>query len=332
MTNEKSLISNDFFPKGIKIDRKKIFPMLVMATMSSGKSTLINALLGKELLPSSNKACTALAYSILDDDADSKEIICTADTKGKVRVLEENLAEELIRINSSLDITDVFIRSHVKGVWNTDKALLIIDTPGSNNSRNVMHQKILFNTFKKVRGGLCIYILNATQLGINDDQKLMLALKEAINQNPQIKVLFVLNKMDRLDREKEAVEEFINKAGIYIKEQGFSDPDIIPVSARAALLFKKVLAGEKLTRSEYRDFEELYGLYKPVDFNMRRYAFTEGLKNQSDAIILRGKKYIVGNLNQAIENTGISLIEEYIQRTQIASSGQLKNTVRVKVK
>ena len=78
-TNEKdNMISRDFFPDGIKINEKRIFPMAVIATMSSGKSTLINALLGKEILPNSNAACTALNYSILDDDQKTKEIICDA--------------------------------------------------------------------------------------------------------------------------------------------------------------------------------------------------------------------------------------------------------------
>lgn len=32
-----NLISKDFFPKGIKIEEDKVFPMAVIATMSSGK-------------------------------------------------------------------------------------------------------------------------------------------------------------------------------------------------------------------------------------------------------------------------------------------------------
>lgn len=39
---KESLISKDFFPDGIKIDESNIFPVAVVATMSSGKSTLIN--------------------------------------------------------------------------------------------------------------------------------------------------------------------------------------------------------------------------------------------------------------------------------------------------
>lgn len=42
-----------------------IFPINVIATMSSGKSTLINALLGKKLMPSKNEACTATIKAML---------------------------------------------------------------------------------------------------------------------------------------------------------------------------------------------------------------------------------------------------------------------------
>lgn len=40
------------------------FEIAVIATVSSGKSTLINALLGQELMPSKNAACTATIVSI----------------------------------------------------------------------------------------------------------------------------------------------------------------------------------------------------------------------------------------------------------------------------
>lgn len=46
----------------------KVYPTLVVSTMSSGKSTLINAIVGSELLPSMNRACTARAVAILDND------------------------------------------------------------------------------------------------------------------------------------------------------------------------------------------------------------------------------------------------------------------------
>ncbi len=327
---KESLISKDFFPDGIKIDESNIFPVAVVATMSSGKSTVINALLGKEMLPSSNAACTALNYSILDDDRKSKEIICVTDTSGKTRIIEENLAEELHRINEAQDVTNVFIRSHIDGVLNTDRALLIIDTPGPNNSRTTVHENVLHDIVKKMRGGVFLYLLNATQLGVYDDKSLLIFLKEIVRKNPEIKIVFAINKVDELDEEYESIQGLVDNAKKYIEDIGFVQPDIIPLSARAALLFKKVLTKQELTRKEKMEFIGLYDLYEATDFNMRKYAITKELKNQAE--IIDGTNYSVGDLNQAIANTGITMLESYIQKAQILSSGQIKNTLKVRIK
>ena len=52
----------------LNFNMKRVYPTLVVSTMSSGKSTLINSLVGAELLPSSNRACTAKSIAILDND------------------------------------------------------------------------------------------------------------------------------------------------------------------------------------------------------------------------------------------------------------------------
>ena len=46
------------------------FPVNVIATMSAGKSTLINALLRKKLMPAKQEACTAIVTEITDKDKD----------------------------------------------------------------------------------------------------------------------------------------------------------------------------------------------------------------------------------------------------------------------
>ena len=56
-----------------EIDRKtyRNIEVFVMATMSSGKSTLINALLSKKLLPSSNEACTATITKVINTNQEN---------------------------------------------------------------------------------------------------------------------------------------------------------------------------------------------------------------------------------------------------------------------
>ena len=48
-----------------KVDKK----ILVLATMSAGKSTLINALIGNDIFPSGNEACTAKIMTYTSDNS-----------------------------------------------------------------------------------------------------------------------------------------------------------------------------------------------------------------------------------------------------------------------
>ena len=324
------LISKDFFAKGIKIDTKKIFPMLVIATMSSGKSTLINALLGQQILPSKNEACTAKTYSILDDDLSEKPRLYITDMDGNTTMKEENLAEELFRANNDDRVSDIFIQWQVKGVLNTDKALLIVDTPGPNNSQDLTHGKIMEDVLDKVNGGLILYVMNATQMGINDDKSLLMRLCRYLKTHKKSRVIFVMNKVDLIDTEKESLEQMVIDSKNYLIDNGIECPVIIPVSAQAASIFKKALNGEALTRSEYRSCLGCYELYMPKDYNMKSYAVTEELPNQFEEIKVRGETYRAADIVRAIENTGIRLLEENIQKAQILSGGKLVNSVRIK--
>ena len=330
-SNSNSLISQDYFSSQIDININEVFPVVVMATMSSGKSTLINALLGEQLLPSRNVACTAKVYSVLDDDRETETSIYITDSSGKTIEKRKNIIEELEKANSDNNISHILIRGHVRGVLNTDKALLLIDTPGTNNSRDDSHEKITMDILKKIKGGVLLYVLNATQFAINDDKALLDRAVEFAKKNKKVSLLFVLNKVDQIDEEKEeSVEKSVLSVQDYLISSGIKEPQIIPISALAASLFKKVINGESLTRSEYRSFIDYYEIYKPKDFNMRSFACTKELKEQHKEIEVRGEKYTIGDLNRAIENCGMKLLEEEIQKAQILSSGAINNKIRIR--
>lgn len=325
--------SNDktrFFSEEIEVDVNRIYPMLVMATMSSGKSTLINALLGMDILPNSNKACTAKIYSILDDDTVKKPKLYLTAYDEHVSIIEDNLREELEQANNSDEIRDILISGEVKGILNTEKALLIIDTPGPNNSRDVQHEKITKNILQQLSGGLILYVINVTQMCIHDDQQLLLWLKEYLKKNKNISVVFVLNKMDQIDFERESVTEMIMQAKEYLELNGFEKPDILPISALAANLFKKVLKKAELTRNEYRDFLLCYELFKPISRGMQKYTIINGRSKESEKVDLKGEKYSVAELEAAIDNTGITYLEKYVQNKQILSSESKKVKINVK--
>ncbi len=317
-----SLISKNFFNGHIEIDESKVFPMVVIATMSSGKSTLINALLGKQILPSKNMACTAKVYSILDEDQESDPRLYITYKNGNTIVKDETIEEELEKANEDNAVSQIFIKGHVKGVLNTDRALLIVDTPGPNNSMDVSHERIMKGVLNKIRGGLILYVLNATQLGICDDQYLLNVLDIYLRKKKRVKILFVINKIDQIDVERESIEKIVLDARGYLVDIGFENPSIIPVSALAASVFKKVLNQESLTRKEYAVFQDCYELFGPKGYNMKSYAMTDELSNPFEMVTLKGSQYKTADLILAVENTGIKLLEDMVQKEQILSSGK----------
>lgn len=316
---KKELLDKPLFFDKIPIELKNVFPMVVMATMSSGKSTLINALLGQDILPNRNKACTAKIYSVFDDDNCTEPVAYTVDVNNNIRTVRENISEVLSEANTDENIKYIHINTNIAGVLNAERSLFVLDTPGPNNSIDLSHEVITNAVLNQLNGGLILYVINATQLGIADDKELLKKVKRRIKLFDNIKILFVVNKIDLIDTEKESLSDFVDDCIEYLEELGFDSPNIIPVSSLAASLFKKVIAGEKLTRVEQSDFYYCYDFFKSSDNRMLSYAVTDTLPDQRKTVELNGDTFKVADLLAAIENTGITFLEKYIQYEQIKS-------------
>ena len=317
---EDALIRADFFGDGIHIDVSRIFPVVVMATMSSGKSTLVNALLGEDVLPSKNAACTAKAFSILDDDTAEKTKIYITRQDGTLSVIEDHLAEELEKANQDDEVKEILICGDIKGVQNTQRSLLLIDTPGPNNSRNESHGQVTQDIMEKVKGGLILYVMNATQMGINDDKQFLALLQEQLKEKQDLQVLFVMNKVDELDTERESIPGLIRDAREYLRNNGIENPEIIPVSALAASLFKKAKNKEPLTRRQKRDLMNFYEIFGSRELRLATYALMNTGAEPEEVIEIGEEIYSVMQLENAIDNTGLPYLERRVQNYQILSS------------
>lgn len=317
-----SLINKDFFPSGMTLDENRIFPVLVMSTMSSGKSTLINAIADREILPNRNEACTAKVYAILDEDENEHPYAISVDDKQRIRRIEGNLREKLDELNEREDTEKIFIGAQIREVINTGKVLLLIDTPGMNNALDERHERITEDALQALNGGLVLYLINATQFGVRDDTRLLKILQNRLKQTGEaLRVLFVINKVDELDPEKEPIEDFIPGVRSYLIQRGFPDPELIPISARAASLFRKALREEELSRAEYRDFSGYYERFGTKDLRLSSHAIEIGHANSFFCpwIGVKGVDYYISDLNSALDNTGITVLESYIQNAQIQS-------------
>lgn len=235
-----------------------VFPINVIATMSSGKSTIINALLGKKLMPSKNEACTATITEILDNDDENFEAVIY-DNEDNVIQKVPNLTYDIMdALNDNEDVYKIEAQGNIPFLDARNTALMLVDTPGPNNSQNQAHKNTTYRAINSDANNLILYVLNGTQLSTNDDAALLSYVAEQIKKGgKQVRdrFLFVVNKMDSFNPEEENIEKAVIAAKKYLASYGIEDPQIFPCSAYTALNIRTYLEGvdiDNITRAEER--------------------------------------------------------------------------------
>ena len=254
-----------------------IFEVSVIATMSSGKSTLINSLLHKELLPSKNEACTATIARILDnDDMDGYEAECYA-ADGKTIIYRRSTvdAEKLQKYNSDKNVAYIDIEGNIPAIDSNKIRLCLRDTPGPNNSRDENHGRLTQSIIKRTNA-VVLYVLNATNSGVTDDKALLQSIAEEMataGKQSRDRFIFVINKCDDLDEEKgETIENLLQNTREYLKECGITEPTLIPTSALLALLVRKARNHEHLSRKEKKELDQVEDFVENELLHFEKYA------------------------------------------------------------
>ena len=154
---------------------KKKF-ILVAASMSAGKSSLINALIGNELLPAGNEATTTKIARI-SAGFKTKPIAKAYSDSGSIVESSKAICGEQIKVwNSSDEISafDIVIPYSGSEQHSMLAEYTLIDTPGANNSRDGRHKEQFIKAIKDYPESPILYVLNATQLGRTDDAEIII--------------------------------------------------------------------------------------------------------------------------------------------------------------
>jgi len=242
------------------------FDVYVVATMSSGKSTLINAMLGRDLLPSANEATTATITRIADDKTRptfrGRRIDKNGDPVALVEDMDLGTVEEWNKLDDTLLID---IEGAIQAVQKRDNVRLVLtDTPGPNNSQDEDHELVTMSFIQDSRRNpLILYVLNASQLGTNDDKRLLKLVADAMakgGKQGKDRFIFVINKMDVFDPEKgEDLPSVLARVEKYLNDNGIQNPLIYPVSANLARLIRKPSdLHSRKERGDYRGMADLF--------------------------------------------------------------------------
>jgi GTPase SAR1 family protein len=294
----------------------------MFSTMSSGKSTFVNALLGHDYLPSKNEACTAKVASISDIDhidyclgyavKERKYDFCAYVDKNK-----------LLEWNGDVKVSAIILEGNLDRISSKDCVMVIHDTPGVNYSGNEEHKKITLSHLSESKPDIIICLLDATQMLTTDFSDSLDALKRTNEQGGNADVYFVINKADDYDSKKESLKETINNTLAELEKHAFKHPVIIPVSSRAARLFKMALHGRttNFTKKEILDFTNYPQFFTCPENNFSLLAAGVPIEEVQNThysskggleITIEGKPYNRLQITDALFYTGLPVIENIL--------------------
>ncbi|BBM59570.1 hypothetical protein JMUB5056_1154 [Leptotrichia hongkongensis] len=313
------------------------FPVNVIATMSAGKSTLINALLRKKLMPAKQEACTAIVTEITDKDKDIFE--ASIFDKNNIRIESNpNLKlEDMERFNSDSSVSRIEINGDIPFVSSDDTSLVLVDTPGPNNSRDAEHQRMTMRNLNETSKTLVLYVLNATQLAVNDDSNLLEMVADSMKvggKQSKDRYIFVVNKLDNFRKGEDDVESSIEKVKKYLEDKGIKNPNVYPASALTALDIRTILKNHRVVGYSEDELDELDDnvrdvinkvkkMNKNIEFHLEKYApATPSMRNKLNKQIEEAKELSSsedkeekseGMKREALIHSGIVSIEEAIK-------------------
>lgn len=236
--------------------------ILITANMSAGKSTLINALVGKQIVRTSQEACTANLYYLFNKPVEDDSIhIFSQKLKldaahGDLMKIEQAGGSHIATYFHSFDPLASPVR------------MCLIDTPGVNSAINREHGKRTRHALQNEHYDKLIYVLNANQLGTDEEIRYLKYISENVSED---KIIFVLNKLDNFKSADDSIAASIDGIQNDLAQLGFENPVIYPLSAYFALLLKLKQNGELLTEDEQDEYDYYVKKFSRSEYDLSKY-------------------------------------------------------------
>lgn len=309
------------------------FEICVVATMSAGKSTMINSMLGTKLMPSKQEACTAIITRIKDrDDIEHWEAEVYDSDQHLIESHSQLTREIMEHLNADPKVSLIKATGNIPFVEADDTALVLIDTPGPNNSRDPNHKRVQSNFLSKSSKSLVLYIMDAAY-GTDDEKFLLQNVAESMSvggKQSKDRFIFVINKMDSRRKEDGDPKDMLSQIHEYLKGFHIENPKLFPAAALPAMNIRMMKNGIEVDEDTIDETDMIIR-----KMNRNELLHFENYATMSNS--LRGR--INGQLTEAREkgdsaeealiHTGIVSIEaairQYVQK--YAKTAKIKNIV-----
>jgi predicted GTPase len=264
------------------------YKIAVVANMSAGKSTFINALFGKEVLPAFNHATTDSAtYIYSKPNIEKKAEIFFSDGKKGITVTQdlekeikqyaqkdEDCKDDKYKNVEKIDLYYPF--ENLQTSSNEDFSITFIDTPGPNSTGDYgqKHKDQTRSVLNSV--DMALFTFDYGQLDANlksDEQGLWNTIKKRCEKDKNFEVYFLINKIDMAmeDNFKDVknIDDAKKNWGIYEQKAieklkkatnsyGITEPKIYKVASKFALLDRDDILWDSPLESFQKKFKQIF--------------------------------------------------------------------------
>lgn len=309
------------------------FEVCVVATMSAGKSTLINSMLGTKLMPSKQEACTAIITRIKDTEGNDTWQAEVYSKDNRLIETHENLTYATMeRLNGDENVSVIKTAGNIPFVSSEDVSLVLIDTPGPNNSRDPEHKKVQSEFLNKSSKSLVLYIMEGT-FGSDDDNALLQRVADSMKvggKQSKDRFIFVVNKMDDRRKEDGDTTQTLDRIRAYLKGHGITNPNLFPAAALPALNIRLMKSGAEVDEDTMEETEmKVRKLNRNETLHFENYASLPASIRGDIKMKLADAKGNGDADAEALIHTGVVSIEaairQYVQK--YAKTAKIKNIV-----
>ena len=284
------------------------FSIVVVGQFSAGKSTFLNALMGKRYLPSFSNETTATINFLrsVKESPTGKECV-------RVKYRDNNKSDAIV--DASFDTIEKFVSVKGDNVAQTveyvelfldspflNDGVTLVDSPGLNGVL-AGHEQITHDQIDKSHAA--IFMFNANQPGSKSDFEILQMLKK------RCKSLFiVMNQVDLVEESEQPLSEVIGKVRENYNKyfEGEQWPELYPISAKQALASRDDIQWRGSSSRTDSENKELLNLSMIEQFENRLFKYlTQGEKTQQE--LLAPVQKVKAYLEQTKQRLQISIDE-----------------------
>lgn len=255
----------------IEFRSKPLKKVLVVATMSAGKSTLINALIGNKINKVASTVCTNKIRLVYNKQSNEGAMLeCT----GPRYVYTDNhkIAQHDSVENACVHFQSILGNEH----------LCLIDTPGVNFNGDHSHGEMTRNAVKANDYDVLLFVSNGTQFLTIDEATFL----EYVIKTCKKKMIFCLNQSDRFNSDDDSIYETLNIWKTTLIKNGIQKPDIVTISAQWALLLRLEEQILEMTKSEQTELRYLKDDISDIFYHLEQYCSNKINKSDSEDLLI----------------------------------------------